>query len=406
VKRWIVGLVLAVVAVMAFAWSRKSAPKEVPVVKAARGPILSLITTNATAEPFEWRAVTAGMAGRIDHVYVKSGDNVLPGRVLAMIDNPALESEIAAAEANYQQAGVASDAVQRGGLARERAEIDALEAKLKAELAAARRERDGTERLVAKNAATRSELTAISDRIVQLEVELKSASARRTVLVDTRDGMLAASRLNQARKELEEVGSRERRSNLQAPLAGIVYELNVKPGDWVEPGTAVAKIGNLETMRLKVYVDEPDLGRMSTGMKIKVSWDAIPDESWQATVERIPPQVTAMGTRMVGEVIARMPNPGMKIPTGANLNVEIQAERVEGALTIPKESLRRKDARIGVLVAEDGTLKWRDVRIGISSLSSVQVIDGLKEGDAVVAGSDPQFVEGMRATPVTGGASR
>jgi len=161
----------------------------------------------------------------------------------------------------------------------------------------------------------------------------------------------------------------------------------------------VAKVGNLESMRLRVYVDEPDLGRVSPGMKVKVSWDAIPGEIWEAVVEQVPSQVTAMGTRMVGEVLARMENPGMRIPTGANLNVEMQAERIDDALIIPKDSLRRKDSQIGVLVAADGVLSWRNLRVGISSLASVQVLDGLKEGDVIVSGSDPQFVEGMRAVP-------
>lgn len=405
-KRWIVGSVLAVVAVMAFAWSRKSAPKEVPVVKAVRGPILSLITTNATAEPFEWRAVTATIAGRIGRVLVQAGDTTVWGQGVAEIEIPESRRDIAAAEAELDQTKAALATANQGGSAREKSEVDALESKLNIELASARREHAATARLVAKDAATKAELEVLADRIVQIESELKSAAVRRAVLVEFDARVAAASRYRLAQAAFDLVRNRQRSALLITPIPGVVYELNVKPGDWVEPGTAVAKVGNLETMRLKVYVDEPDLGRMSTGMKIKVSWDAIPDESWQATVERVPPQVTAMGTRMVGEVIARMPNPGMKIPTGSNLNAEIQAERVEAALTIPKESLRRKDSRIGVLVAENGTLRWRDVRIGISSLASVQVIDGLKEGDAVVAGSDPQFVEGMRATPVTGGVSR
>jgi len=59
-----------------------------------------------------------------------------------------------------------------------------------------------------------------------------------------------------------------------------------------------------------------------------------------------------------------------------------------------------------VLVVEGEILKWRDVRIGISSLSYVQVIGGLREGDLIVTGSDPQFVEGMRVAPLLSGASR
>ncbi len=391
---------------MAFAWTRKSAPKEVPVVKTVRGPILSLIATNATAEPSDWRAITATIAGRIGRVMVKPGSTAVWGQGVAEIEIPEYLRDIAAAEAELDQAKSARATASQGGSAREQSEIDTLESKLKVELAAARRDHASVDRLVSKNAATKAELEVLADRLAQLESELKSASARRAALVETDARMVAASRYRLAQAAFDLVRSRQRSALLLAPIPGVVYELTVKPGDWVEPGTSVAKVGDLNTMRLKVYIDEPDLGRVSTGMKIKVSWDAIPGESWQATVERVPSQVTAMGTRMVGEVIAQMPNPGKKIPTGANLNVEIQAERVEDALTIPKESLRRKDSHVGVLVVEGEILKWRDVRIGISSLSYVQVIGGLREGDLIVTGSDPQFVEGMRVAPLLSGASR
>lgn len=387
-------------AVFGFAWTRKSAPREVPVVQAVRAPLLSLIATNATAEPSEWRAVVATMAGRIESVRAAAGDRVGQGAALATIGDPAIESEIAAAEAALKEAEAALEASLRGGPASERAEITALESKLQIELAAARRERAAVERLVGKNAATRSELEAAADRVAQIEAELKSAANRRVALVETSPSALATSRVNQARQALAAIQARKRSSVLAAPIAGLVYEFGAKPGDWVQPGDSVAKVGRLETMRLKVFVDEPDLGRVTKGMKIKVSWDAAPGEAWEATVIQAPAQVTAMGTRMVGEVIAEMANPGARIPSGANLNVEIEAEKVEGALTIPKEALRRKDGAIGVLAVENGVLTWRTIRTGISSLTSVQVVDGLKEGDAVVSSSDPQWAEGMKVTPV------
>ncbi len=391
---------------MAFAWTRKSAPKEVPVVKAARGPILSLITTNATAEPYEWRAVTAPIAGRIGRVMVKAGDTAVRGQGVAEIEIPEYLRDIAAAEAELDQAKSAQATANQGGSARERSEFDALEAKLRVELVTARRDHASTSRLAARNAATRAELDALADRIAQLDSELKSAAARRAALVESDARAAAASRYKLAQAALDLVRNRRRSALLITPIPGVIYELAVKPGHWVETGTSVAKVGDLETMRLKIYVDEPDLGRVAAGMKVKVSWDAIPGEAWEATVVQVPAQVTAIGTRMVGEVLATMPNPGARIPTGANLNVEMQTERVDNALSIPKESLRRKDSQIGVLVAEGEILKWRNVRIGISSLSSVQVIEGLKEGDAVVAGSDPQFVEGMRVAPLVSGGRR
>jgi HlyD family secretion protein len=385
---------------MAFAWTRKSAPKQAPVVAVERGPILSLISTNATAEPGQWRAVTAAMAGRVSRVAVKPGDRVAAGAAVAVVEQPGIESEIAQARHSLKEAESALALAGAGGSSREKAELDATHSKLLVELDAARRDYASVGRLVAKNAATKAELDAIADRIAQMGDELKSYSNRRASLVEPGAKALAASRVEQARKSLEEVLARQSRLALTAALPGVVFEVTAKPGDWVEPGTVVAKVGDLETMRLRVYVDEPDLGRVAAGMKLKVSWDAIPDRTWEAAVVQVPAQVTAMGTRMVGEVLATMPSPGMRIPAGANLNVELEAERIMDALTIPKESLRRKDAQVGVLVAENGILKWRAIRTGISNLSAVQVISGLKQGDQVVAGGDPELAEGMHVEVV------
>lgn len=403
-KRWIIGLAAAALAIIAFAWTRKSAPKEVPVARAVRAPLLSLITTNATAEPGRWRAVVAQSSGRVESVRVKAGDKVGQGAILATISDQAIEADAAAAEAALQEAEAAMEASLRGGPARERAEIAAAESKFLVELAAAKRDRDAIERLVKKDAATRSELESAGDRVAQIEAELKSAAGRRVALVEGTPSGVAAGRVNQAKQALAAIMARKRAAAMAAPVSGVVYELNARPGDWLEPGAIAAKVGDLETMLLKVYVDEPDLGRVTKGMKIRVAWDAEPGETWEAVVVQVPPRVTALGTRMVGEVVAEMANPGGRIPSGANVNVEIAAEKVDGALTIPKEALRRKDGLIGVLVAENGVLQWRTIRTGISSLSSVQVVNGLKEGEAVVSSSDAQWVEGMKVVVVPGEA--
>ncbi len=405
-KRWIIGVAAVAVAIIAFAWTRKSAPKPVPVVAASRGPLLSLISTNATAEPGQWNPVTATEAGRIARVLVKAGDRVSASQAIAIVEQPGLDSEIAAARHSLKEAESSLKLAAAGGTAREKAELDALQSKLQVELAAARRDHASVGRLVEKNAATKAELNALADRIAQLNQELKSCQARRAALVESGAQALAESRVEQARKSLDDVLARQRRSALAAPAAGTVFELNAKPGDWVEPGTVVAKVGALDTMRLKVYVDEPDLGRVAAGMKIKVRWDAMPDREWDAAVVQVPAQITAMGTRMVGEVLATMPNPGGKIPAGANLNVEMEAERIEDALIIPKESLRRRDEQIGVLIAEDGILKWRPVRTGISNLTSVQVTGGLDPGTLVATGSGADLAEGMKAEPVVQGRVR
>jgi len=132
------------------------------------------------------------------------------------------------------------------------------------------------------------------------------------------------------------------------------------------------------------------------GMAVAISWDAAPGESWKGEVEMMPAQIVAIGTRQVGEVRCGIENRDGRLPAGANVNVEIVAEVVENALSIPKEALRREGGKTGVFVRSGDQVRWREVELGTSSLTHVEVKNGLQEGEAVALPAEPPLADGEK----------
>jgi len=169
----------------------------------------------------------------------------------------------------------------------------------------------------------------------------------------------------------------------------------------LNPGDPVASIGKLDRVRVIVYVDEPDLGRVAVGMPVTITWDAMPGRTWAGTVEKTPTQVVALGTRQVGEVQCIIDNPDRDLLPGTNINAEIRSRIVENALTIPKESIRREQGRTGVYVLGEGDkIAWREVQLGTASVTRSEVTSGLKEGDRIALTSDRPLSRGMEVTPI------
>jgi HlyD family secretion protein len=202
----------------------------------------------------------------------------------------------------------------------------------------------------------------------------------------------AESAAGLARKMIEQ-------SLIRAPIAGVVYKLAVRQGAYLNPGDEVAEVGQLDRLRIIVYVDEPELGRVARGMGVTLTWDALPGREWKGAVEKMPTTVMALGTREVGEVLCAVDNPGRELPPGANINASILSRVADNALVIPKEALRRENNQPGVYSLDGNRVVWRPVETGISSVTLVEVLKGLNEGDAVAAPSDVALRVGLEVRP-------
>jgi HlyD family secretion protein len=168
----------------------------------------------------------------------------------------------------------------------------------------------------------------------------------------------------------------------------------------VTQGAPIASIGTLEAVRVRVYVDEPELGRVKPGQAVRITWDALVGREWTGTVEKLPTEIIALGSRQVGEVLCTIHNPENQLLPGTNVNAFLLTETVTNAVTIPRTAVRR-DNGTGVYVLGAGnTTEWREIKTGASDALNIQVLSGVQAGDAVAQPSDHALKAGEKITPV------
>jgi len=391
--------VLAVAAVW-LTYVRKTAPPEVAFTKVRRERLVSNLVTNGKVEPLEWVAVRAERSGLVEKVLVERGAMVARGTALVELSARDAEADLASAASRVEQARAELDTLSQGGRAAERAEIDGELDKVRLELAAARANRDSLKRLAAKEAATGQEVKDAEEQVSRLESQVRAMETKRAALVAAEDRRAAGARLKEAEAAARLARRKLELSVVRAPIDGVVYELAVQRGSYLNPGDPVANVGRTEKVRVSVYVDEPELGRVAKGMPVSIGWDALPQHRWQGTVEKLPTEIVAIGTRQVGEVVCIIENPGRELLPGTNINAEIRSRVVENALTIPKEALRREGSQVGVLVLRGERVAWQPLVLGASSVTRTEVKTGLNDGDAVALPSEHSLSNGSAVKPV------
>jgi HlyD family secretion protein len=397
-KKLLLLLLAVVVAVIGWGILRKNEPPRVSFARVRRQTLVSTLPTNGKVEPLEWRAVHAEIAGLVSRVAVAEGQSVAEGAVLAAITDPSLQADIDAAGAKVAEARANLASLEAGGKPAELAGIENSLERSRFELQQAQKVYASLRRLAEKQAATTVEVDAARDKVRQSEIEIAGLEKRRGSLVAQTDIAAAEARLEDSRTALDLARQRAAQSVLRAPIAGVAYSLAIRPGAYLNAGDLVASIGRLDRLRVRVYVDEPELGRVAEGQPVTITWDALPGRQWQGAVERKPSSIQALGSRQVGEVICSIQNSGRELTPGANVNAEIRTAVVESALAIPKEALRHDEQGDYVFALRGDAVERRPVKKGASSIAQVQVTGGLAEGDAVALPSDVPLKPGGRVT--------
>jgi HlyD family secretion protein len=402
-KKLLLFLLLVVVAcALALGILRKSAPPLVRFAQVKRQVVVSTVPTNGKVEPYEWQAAHAESAGLVTRVDVQNGKRVAAGAELAQISDPEISANIQSAEARVSEARANLQQLQQGGRSAEQSDIDSSLSRAHLTLQSEQRESETIDRLVAKQAATPMEQRAAADKVRQTQLEIDGLEKRRAALVSKPDIAAAQARLEDAESALRLGKERSANAVVRAPIAGEVYDLAVRPGAYLDVGGLVAIVGTLDRLRVRVYVDEPLLGRVKLGQHVTIGWEALPGKHWNGVVDRMPTSIQTLGSRQVGEVVCVIENPGHDLIPGNNVDAEIRTAVAENALVIPKETLRRDTQGDYVFLLRGGAVERRNVKTGISNVTQAQISDGLAEGDSVALPTDVPLKPGER---VQAGAS-
>jgi HlyD family secretion protein len=403
VKRPLPWLLLVAVAGLVLAgWQIdkwRNQPPEVSFSRVTRESISSTVPTNGKVEPVEWATARADRAGAVDEIRVQRGQYVKADAPLVELDSSEARAERATAESHIEQIKAELETLSKGGRATDLSDISSSLERAHLDLETAQKDYDALTRLEKQQAATPLEVAAARERVDRAWLLIKSLESKKAALVAPPDRDSAEARLHDAEAAFRLAEDHIRQSMIRAPIEGFVYQFDLKRGAYLNAGDPVASIGRLERVNVKVYVDEPDLGRVAKGMQVAITWDALPGRVWMGAVDKTPVQIIALGSRQVGEVVCLIENPHRDLLPGSNVNAEIRTESVDNALTIPKEALRREGGQTGVYMLEDSRLAWRAVKVGVNNTTRTQV-EGLREGDAVALLTDKPLRDGMEVRAV------
>ena len=398
-KLWLL-LFLPVIAVLIWTIQKRSEAPRVVFAKASRETISSTIETNGKIEPIEYVEVRVEAAGLVKKLLIHLGDNVRAGQEIAQLSQSGLPEDLQAMEARAAQARAELATLQGGGRSSEQAELQGSLARLKEQRAAAERNFESLTRLQKLNAATSYEVEQAHQTVTDLDAQIQALGERRTALVGKGDIQSAQERLREAEANVQLSRSHIGDTIVHAPMSGTVYDLPAHLGAYLNVGDPVASTGKLDPVRVRVYVDEPELGRIAVGESVKITWDALPGKQWTGTVDKKPSEVIPLGSRQVGEVLCTIDNPNHELVPGTNVNAFILTQVVRDALTIPKTAVRRDNGTGVFVLAPDRKLKWTPIKTGVGDALHIQVDSGLHEGDAVAQPSDLLLKDGMAVNPV------
>lgn len=398
-KKLLVLVVALAAGLSVWFWLKRSEDPKVSFAKTTRERISNVLSTNGKVEPVEYVDVRVESSGLVKRLLVHAGDSVRREQVLAELDEPGLQRELEAAIAREAQARASQQILQAGGRSADTAELDGTLNRLQSDRDAAQHNLDALQRLLAKQAATAFEVEQSRQAVKSFDVQIESLRQKRAALVGKGDLGSAQARVEEAEANVRLSRDRITQDIVRAPMAGTVYDLPARAGSFLNAGDPVASIGKLDPVRVRVYVDEPELGRVAAGQSVRITWDALPGKEWTGIVEKRPTEVIALGSRQVGEVLCTIGNPMRELVPGTNVNAFILTQVVENALTIPKAVVRR-DSAIGVfLLRKDNTLKWQPITTGASDALRVEVVKGLADGDAVAQPSEQTLRTGEKVTP-------
>jgi HlyD family secretion protein len=387
-RRVVVVLALVVAALLLFTGiNRRRVVTPVRAEKVVRQEIASVISTNGKIEPINSFEAHAPAPATVNKVLVAEGDHVKAGQLLVKLDDAEARSQAARALAQLRSAEAALSGIKAGGTQEELLTSRADLTKAQAERDEAQRNLQAVQKLRQNGAASPAEVEAAQNRLKKADADVQLLQAKVSGRFSSPEVAKVEASAAEARAAYTAAQELLHHSNVTAPFAGTVYQLPVKPGSYVNGGELLVQVANLEKVRVRAFVDEPEIGRLAKGQKVEIKWDAIPGRTWEGSLTRVPTSVTMVGTRTVGEITSEIDNSDRKLLPNVNVNVSIISARHDNALTVSREAVHDVDGKRYVYKIEEEKILAQEVQTGLSSLTRVEVLKGIPEGAPIALGA-------------------
>jgi HlyD family secretion protein len=388
-RRLTFAIVVCVAAVIVFSgWMRmRNTVVSVRAEQVSLQDIASVISTNGKIEPINNFEAHAPAQATVQKILVKEGDKVKAGQLLLLLDDADARAQSARALAQLRAAEADLNAIKTGGSNEEVLTSRADLSKALAERDEARRNLQAVQDLQRSGAAAPAEVQAAQNRLQKAEADTQLLEAKQKGRYSSPEVIKFEANAEQARAAYRAAQELIKNTNIRAPFPGTVYQIPVKQGSYVPGGELLVQVANLEHLQVRAFVDEPEIGRLSKGEEVAVTWDATPGRMWQGELTRVPTVVTMVGTRTVGEITVQIENGDRKLLPNVNVNVNIISAKHDHTLTVSREAVHDTDGKRYVYTIDGREIKAQEVKTGISSLTRVEVTSGVSNGTLVALGA-------------------
>ena len=364
--KWVLILIVAIVAVYA-AWSffKPKEQSEYITETVKRGNISQTVSATGEISPSNLVSVGAQASGQIKKLYVKLGQHVKKGDLIAEINST----------------------TQVNTLNTEKSKLETFQAKLvsaQIALGSAEKKYKREAALWKENATSKEDLESAQDALATAKAnvaELKASINQTKISINTAESELGYTRIT-------------------ATMDGTVVAIPVEEGQTVnavQSTPTIIQLANLDTMLNKMQIAEGDITKVKAGQDISFTILSEPDDPIKAKLDSVDPGLTTMSlgsytssTDTTSNAIyyyarALVPNPEGKLAIGMTTQNTIEISGVKNVLLVPTLTIKKRDGKAYVSVlGADGNAAEREITIGLKDSMNTEVKSGLKEGDKVV----------------------
>jgi HlyD family secretion protein len=359
----------------------------VRVAQVEHQQLLNTVSTNGRVEPITNYQFYSPLATTVKALYAQEGDLVHSGKLILTLDDVAARAQVASAESAVKTAQAALDAAMHNGT---QAEQQTAAAEIEQDRLArdqAQHDLDALTKLATTGAAAPGEVTAARERLETAQASLNAAQQSAQHRYSPGEIARAQAALNDAEAALAAARHVEAQTAIYAPVTGTIYTMDAAPSEFAEAGKLLVEMADLHHERVRAYFDEPDLGRLATGQKVSIRWDAKPGREWHGHIARLPVTVVTYTTRNVGEVLVDLDGTEDDLLPDTNVTVTVTISSEPNALSMPREALHEQNGTYFVYKVVGNELQRVAVTIGSPNLTQVPILSGLQDGDMVATGT-------------------
>nr|WP_246239922.1 HlyD family efflux transporter periplasmic adaptor subunit [Pseudoalteromonas caenipelagi] len=354
-----------------------------------RGDFTVTVRGNGVLVPEKVQWLSASGDAKVDALLYKPGQQVRQGDEIVRLTNPRLEQELSEAEwelSALEAEHKASDLAEQAAIAKQRSDI--LNAQMA--LTGAEHEYQAHQELIATGAVSKLDFQRAKIALEQAQQALRSAKVQLAESIKSLQAQQHArfARLNQLKNRVSRIQTQVNDLTVRASIDSIILALPIEVGQHVSMGSNIAKLANQNALIAELQIPEIQIQQIAVGQKVTIDTQ---NNEVLGRVTRIDPEVVQGNVQVDVAFSQALPSDARP---ALSVNGEITIAQLSDTLYVSRPLFSQSQTQSSVYkLSSDGLMAERTaVKLGLGSVSYVQIIQGLQEGDQVIT-SDPSRFE-------------